>query len=55
MAVMLRLGQTAHLYLSLYVTYSQPINLPAMSLNKGGEVGGSDEVYASTHFHYGIM
>lgn len=39
-AVTLRLGQTAHLYLGIYVTYSRPINLPDMSSNEGSGVGG---------------
>lgn len=50
--VTLHLGQTEHLYLGIYVTHWQPINLPATSENKGKGVGGGSLVYASKHFHY---
>lgn len=54
-AVTLRLDQTAQLYLGIQVTYSQPINLLAMSPNKGLGVGGGGRVYVSTHFHYIVV
>lgn len=52
-AVTLRLGQTAHLYLSIHVTYSRPINSPAMSASTGWAGGGG--VYASTPCHYAVV
>ena len=55
MAVTLRLGQTAHLYLSIYVTYSRPINLPAKSPKKVGGVGVGGGEYASTRCHYVVV
>lgn len=42
-----RLVQTTHLYLGIYVTRSQPINLPATSQNKAFGVGGG----RGAHFH----
>jgi len=49
MAVTLRLGQTAHLYLRIYVTYSRTINLPATSQNKRGGPGGGSGVCMQAH------
>lgn len=54
-AVTLRLDQTAQLYLGIQVTYSQPINSLAMSLNKGAGVDGVGGVYVSTHCHYIVV